>query len=224
MRDKGFRIENRRGGNCDLLNCAKCGVYSCRTGDLNKLPKNCPMQIHSEIYDKASSVYQKSEGILACNSARVEAAGYGVWPRVREIMEFSRMSGFSKLGLAFCVGLRHEAFTVSKIFEDNGFVVESVMCKTGARPKEELGISEKEKVRPGQFEAMCNPVAQAMLLNKAQTDLNVLLGLCVGHDSLFIKYSTAPITFLAVKDRVTGHNPLAAIYASHYFQSKIKIT
>lgn len=207
-----------------MLNCAKCGVYSCRIGDFNKLPKNCPMQIHSKIYDDASSVYQKSEGILACNSARVEAAGYGVWPRVREIMEFSRMSGFNKLGLAFCVGLRHEALTVSKIFESNGFVVASVICKTGSRPKEELGISEDEKVRPGQFEAMCNPVAQAMLLNKAQTDLNVLLGLCVGHDSLFIKYSAAPVTVLAVKDRVTGHNPLAAIYASHYFQSKIKIT
>ena len=69
---------------------------------------------------------------------------------------------------------------------------------------------------------MCNPAAQAMLLNKAKTDLNILVGLCVGHDTLFIKNSEAPITILAVKDRVTGHNPLAAIYASHYFASKLK--
>jgi len=207
-----------------LLNCAECGVYSCRTGDLNKLPKNCPMKTHNRVYDEASSIYRDSEGMLACNSARVEAGGYNVWPRVREVMEFARMSGFKKLGLAFCVGLRQEAQVVSKIFKENGFEVASVMCKTGARPKEELGISEEGKVRPGQFEPMCNPVAQALLLNEEKTDINVLLGLCVGHDSIFIKNSSAPITVLAVKDRVTGHNPLAAIYATHYFQSRIKIT
>ena len=41
---------------------------------------------------------------------------------------------------------------------------------------------------------------------------NVLLGLCVGHDSLFFKYTEAPCTVLAVKDRLLGHNPLAAVY------------
>jgi len=207
-----------------VVNCAKCGMYSCWKGDLEKLPQSCPMLSQIDVYEKASSAYRETAGNLACYSARVEAAGYGTWPRVREIMEFSRLAGFKKLGLAFCVGLRREALEVCKIFESNGFAVASVMCKTGSRPKEELGLREEDKVRPGQFEAMCNPVAQAILLNKAETDLNVLLGLCVGHDSLFIKYSNAPITVLAVKDRVTGHNPLAAVYATHYFQSKLKIT
>ena len=41
---------------------------------------------------------------------------------------------------------------------------------------------------------------------------NVLLGLCVGHDSLFFKYTEAPCTVLAVKDRLLGHNPMAAVY------------
>lgn len=50
------------------------------------------------------------------------------------------------------------------------------------------------------------------LSNEANTDLNILLGLCVGHDSLFIKYSKAPITVFAVKERVLVHNPLGAIY------------
>jgi uncharacterized metal-binding protein len=156
--------------------------------------------------------------------ARVESAGYRVWPRVREIMEFSRHAGFKRLGLPFCVGLRREALEVTKIFESNGFEVVSVMCKTGSRPKEELGLLDQEKVRPGRHEAMCNPIAQALILNKLKTGLNVLLGLCVGHDTLFIKYSDAPITVLAVKDRVTGHNPLAAVYATHYFEPKLKLT
>lgn len=207
-----------------MVNCAKCGVYSCWKGDLEKLPQNCPMKENMDVYEAASSAYREASGNLACHSARVEAAGYGAWPRVRETMEFSRLAGFTRLGLAFCVGLRREALETCKIFESNGFTVASVICKTGARPKEELGLRKEEKVHPGQFEAMCNPVAQAMLLNKAQTDLNVLLGLCVGHDSLFIKYSNAPVTVLAVKDRATGHNPLAAIYAAHYFQAKLKMT
>ena len=60
------------------------------------------------------------------------------------------------------------------------------------------------------------------LSNEAKTDLNILLGLCVGHDSLFIKYSEAPITIFAVKDRVLAHNPLGAIYqAESYYKDKL---
>jgi uncharacterized metal-binding protein len=206
-----------------MLNCAKCGLHLCYKGELDKLTQDCPMKGYAKTYEEAAAIYNESEGSMARNSARVEAGGYGVWPRVREIMEYARLSGFKKLGLAFCVGLRKEAFEVNKIFENNGFTVASVMCKTGSRPKEELGLLDSEKVRPGQFEAMCNPVVQALLLNNEQTDLNVLLGLCVGHDSIFIKHSEAPITVLAVKDRTTGHNPLAAIYAGHYFQSKVNL-
>jgi uncharacterized metal-binding protein len=160
-----------------MVNCAKCGIFSCYKGELNKLPANCPMRVCPEIYEKASAAYKESEssGKLACLSARVESAGYRVWPRVREIMEFSRHAGFKRLGLPFCVGLRREALEVTKIFESNGFEVVSVMCKTGSRPKEELGLLDQEKVRPGRHEAMCNPIAQALILNKLKTGLNVLL-------------------------------------------------
>jgi len=205
-----------------MLNCAKCGKYSCRKGELEQLPKECPIHDNADIYDKAVSQYRDDPMQLAVRSARIEATGYGKWPRVREIIEFAKSAGYKKLGLAFCIGLRKEAVEINRIFESSGFTMESVACKTGGRPKEELGIKNEEKVKPGEFEAMCNPAAQAMLLNKAKTELNILVGLCVGHDSLFIKNSEAPITILAVKDRVTGHNPLAAIYASYYFESKLK--
>ena len=69
---------------------------------------------------------------------------------------------------------------------------------------------------------MCNPIGQAKFLSAAKTELNILLGLCVGHDSLFIKHSDAPVTVFAVKDRVLGHNPLAAIYlAEGYYKKKL---
>ena len=79
--------------------------------------------------------------------------------------------------------------------------------------------------RPGSYEVMCNPIAQAELLNQEGTQFNICLGLCVGHDSLFYKYSKALVTTLVVKDRATGHNPAAAIYcADGYFKSRLDST
>ena len=71
---------------------------------------------------------------------------------------------------------------------------------------------------------MCNPVAQAKALERAGTEFNIVLGLCVGHDSLFFKYAHTMTTVLAVKDRVTGHNPLAAVYNSEgYFKTRLRM-
>ena len=64
------------------------------------------------------------------------------------------------------------------------------------RHREKIGLMDGEKIRPGQYESLCNPVGQAMLLNKAGTELNIVVGLCVGHDSLFFKHSGAPVTVL----------------------------
>ncbi len=81
-----------------------------------------------------------------------------------------------------------------------------------------MGVLDVQKVRPGRPEMMCNPIAQATLLNLSHTDLNILMGQCVGHDSLTIKYSEAPVTYLVAKDRVLAHNTIGAIYgANGYF-------
>jgi uncharacterized metal-binding protein len=87
-----------------------------------------------------------------------------------------------------------------------------VICKVGCVPKEELGLLDHEKIRPGHFESACNPIAQAQLLNRAGTELNIMMGLCVGHDALFLKHIEGYATVLAVKDRLLGHNPMAALY------------
>lgn len=61
---------------------------------------------------------------------------------------------------------------------------------------------------PSAQKAMCNPIAQAELLNEAGTELNIIVGLCVGHDALFIRHSKAPVTVLAAKDHVYDNAPL----------------
>ncbi|MCF8009224.1 MAG: DUF1847 domain-containing protein [Halanaerobiales bacterium] len=57
------------------------------------------------------------------------------------------------------------------------------------------------------------------LLKECETDFNIVLGHCVGHDSFFFNYSEASVTVLAAKDRVLGHNLLAVIYtADNYYR------
>jgi len=142
--------------------------------------------------------------------------------RMVEICEFAKKMGYKCLGLAFCIGMVKEAGAVEDILKAHGFEVVSVVCKAGRISKERIGIKDEEKIFQGTDEAMCNPIYQAKLLNHEKTEFNILLGVCVGHDSLFFKYAQAPTTVLAVKDRVTGHNPLAAIYLSDSYYRKIK--
>jgi len=139
--------------------------------------------------------------------------------RIEEIMEFADKMHYRRLGMAFCIGLRNEAKVVEKIFAARGFEVVSAGCKVGRVPKRFIGVARSQQIAMDREETMCNPILQAMILNDAKADFNVLLGLCVGHDSLFLKHAEAPCTVLAVKDRLLGHNPLAAVYnADSYYR------
>ncbi len=209
-----------------MVRCTDCGRFACYTGELDNLPSGdfCPMQTHNEVLVEARTKYD-DPGIrrVSQESARVEATGYCEWTRVEETMEFAERMGIQKLGIAYCIGLRREARTLANIYKQNGFEVASVCCKTGSIPKEDIGLRDDEKIRPGQYESVCNPIGQAMVLNAEGTGLNVIMGLCVGHDSLFIKHSDALVTCLVSKDRVLAHNPIGAIYTSEsYYKKKLE--
>jgi uncharacterized metal-binding protein len=204
-----------------MYTCAECARWGCDSGDESAYPANCPSRDADR--DELLDAYGEGEDReIARNAALVEAHGYCRLTRVEEIMDFARRSGFTRLGLAFCIGLQREAKVFARVLRANGFAVDSVACKNAGLPKEELGLAEEDKVSPGEFEPTCNPVGQARALARAGTELNVLLGLCVGHDSLFMKHSVAPVTVLAAKDRVLGHNPLAALYlADGYYHERL---
>ena len=154
-------------------------------------------------------------------SAEVEFEGYCQWTRVQEIMEFAHKIGARKIGIANCIGLINEARTFARILRANGFEPYAIICKVAGKAKSSIGIPKQcEEIGA----AMCNPILQARLLNEAKTDLNVVIGLCVGHDSLFYKYSEAYVTTLVTKDRVTGNNPAAALYtAGSYYKKKFGV-
>jgi uncharacterized metal-binding protein len=196
--------------------------------------KGCPTVKETELLKKANKKYDEEEtGKFAYMASLQEAACYAnrhqqpyiMQPcktRIIEICEFAGRMKYKRLGLAFCIGLAKEAKIVEDILTRHKFKVISVACKAGRTSKDLLGIKEEDKINRGVDESMCNPIFQAMLLNDMKVEFNILLGLCVGHDSLFFKYSDVPTTVLAVKDRVTGHNPLAAIYLSDSYYQKIK--
>ncbi len=217
--------------------CAACEVKNpdriCET-DNGSASKGCPTLAKKDILQAANSEYEKPDvGHFARQASRQEAACYAnrnthpyvLQPsktRLVEICEFAEKMGYKRLGLAFCGGLSREAAIVGELLLNRGFEVVSVVCKAGRSPKALLGLGKEDTIHHDEKESMCNPVFQAKLLNHEKTEFNILLGLCVGHDSLFFRYSDAPVTVLAVKDRVTGHNPLAAIYLSESYFRKIK--
>jgi uncharacterized metal-binding protein len=204
--------------------CAICGVRACSAEPGTKQPPAfCPMPVEEELLADVEQAYLEGESLrrLALESARTESAGYGRATRIEEIMDFARRIGAETLGIAHCVGLMREARLAREIFMAGGFEVYTVCCKVGSIAKEKVGLSEGEKIRPGQYEALCSPVGQAALLDKAGCQLNVLIGLCVGHDSLFFMHSQAPVTVLVAKDRVLGHNPVACLYTSHSYYRRL---
>jgi uncharacterized metal-binding protein len=218
--------------------CTKCPTSACtplikanEQPDIDKAPNFCPMKSMPEVLEKALAEYDKPEVREFARKAsvqegecyeRVPDGRRTKNPRILELIEFAQKCGYKKLGLAFCVGLANEARVLTEILENKGFEVVSVRCKVGAIPKERIGIRPEEKIEePEQWETMCNPITQAEILNAENVDLAIMLGLCIGHDTLFIRYCRVPVTVIAVKDRVTGHNPLAALYLSSSYYARL---
>jgi len=179
--------------------CALCRVKekACRLPN-GIGPDFCPTKNHKKAIEKGLEEYRKPE----CK-------------------EFARMASLQEAeGYA---GRHARAYTraLTEILKAQGFEVVSVVCKAGCTPKELIGIKDEEKVFVGKFEPMCSPIVQAMILNEEKTEFNILVGLCVGHDSLFFKYSEAFTTVFITKDRVLGHNPAAALYTSRSYYRRL---
>jgi len=156
---------------------------------------------------------------LLTTASTIEAKHYMQLTRLEEIIMFAKQLNFTKLGLAFCLGFASEAKVVAEILSKD-FSVESVCCKVMGMDKKNFDV---ENIKKERYEAICNPVGQAKVLEAAGTEFNIAMGLCVGHDAVFGMHSAVPVTTLAVKDRVLAHNPLGAIYSGYYLKNKFHI-
>jgi len=181
--------------------CAQCESKECRDG------KDCFSQT-----DNHKQLYQDSDiAEMHRAASTIEAKYYGKETRLGEVILLGKQLQYRKIGLAFCIGLSEEAKIIADILSKH-FKVVSVCCKVCGIDKKDFDLPQiSSKGR----EVMCNPAGQAQLLNEAKTQLNVICGLCVGHDAIFAKVSDTPVTTLIAKDRVLAHNPAGAIYSRY---------
>jgi len=201
--------------------CSYCPRKRCFFGDLSGAPKFCPSLSRKGLIDKAKEKLRDPENQKMAQDVARTWKDYGKLTRIEETVLYARLRGYKKLGLAFCIGLSGEAELLTNLFLNEGFEVVSVCCMCGALSSDDVALPDEDKIVPGSRQPMCNPIGQAAVLDAEGCELNILLGLCVGDDTLFIKHSEAPVTVLAVKDRVLAHNPLGALYTSRHIYTRL---
>ena len=207
----------------DYPRCDRCGGNECQRGE-EIINPNCPILrenideieiVSRYLKEKIVPIYRIASKIEKETYREINGAITPIRPRIAEVIAFCKELGFERVGVAFCAGLIWEAGRICEILEKSSLEVASVMCKCFSVEKEELGIPRESYIRGGK-EKGCNPLMQAEMLNRAGTELNFIVGLCIGHDILFTQHSEAPVTTLVVKDRMSGHNTIAPLYSSYF--------
>jgi len=195
--------------------CVHCKSRRCAATDKDgPIPSSCPTEVYADLIKETTERYHLVENkaviqgwykmmsrILDPHNPREKLS----WTRVDEIMEYATIRGMKRIGIATCYALLFESELLSDILEANGFEVLSVSCLCGEVNPQDAGLDGN---------IFCNPILQAEVLNREKTDLNIMVGLCIGHDILFLRHCTGETTPLIIKDRALGHNPVAALYMS----------
>jgi len=174
------------------VECADCSSYMCRTGTVEAAPDNCPMREEYPPFDELYTTDHRKR--FAYEAALVESAGYCRWTRLQEVGEFAKRMGYTKLGIIHCPDTAREAGRVSSLLADYG--IETLLPP----------LSDH-----------CSPIEQARWLEDNGSEFNVVAGMCVGHDSLFVRHSRVPVTSLIVRDLRLRHNPAVALYTSRSY-------
>ena len=196
--------------------CSECTSRTCYTGE-GQRPADCP-----ELSAAKSQAGGGTEDFaLAAQTDRPS--------RLSEIIAYARYANVKRIGIACCVGLHDELRVVGNLLQKEEFEVFSVMCKSGGLLKSAVGVPRGYRITThtgyGVGIVACNPVAQALVLEKEGTDLNLIVGLCAGHDSIFMKHSAAPVVTFIAKDRTNGHNPASVLcnyYGDTFFGRSVK--
>jgi uncharacterized metal-binding protein len=203
------KIIKRSDNKMDLIySCSICESKPCIKGG-NNFPKQCPTVLQSKIAIESKDIYIENKIInnimkISDTLPRNEIKEYR--SRFDEIILFIKEMRINKLGVAFCTGLSDEAGKFIELFKNEEIKIIPVCCRVGAVDKNEIGIKKSDH-----FISTCNPITQAEILNSEKTDLNIVIGLCVGHDVIFNKYIKGLTTTLIVKDRKYNNCPVKAL-------------
>lgn len=194
------------------LSCIDCALSGCERREKAR-PALCPtneFELQNEQWLLERFDEEENRRVIEAASVSVHTAVDLKLSHMEEIVIFARELGAKKIGIASCISLASEARAAAKVLRSHGFEVMGAICKIGSITYGDLGI---DVGRRGPGTVVCNPMYQAKVLNDAQTDLNVVMGLCAGHDSLFFKYSDALCTVLTAKDFKFDHYSVRALRA-----------
>jgi uncharacterized metal-binding protein len=120
--------------------------------------------------------------------------------RIVEIRNYAKLAGFKRIGIANCISLQKETNQLKEMLSDD-FEVHTIDCRCGRLAASEYLGNDVKGI-------MCNPAGQAAFLEENNTELNIVMGLCIGHDMMFTSKSKTPSTTLIVKDREHKYNPI----------------
>lgn len=179
-----------------MAQCAACFEQLCVGGE--KQTKDfCPAHLYPEIFKEAEKIYiQDAETrAMARNAAIMESRGYIVWPRLKDIIEFSKSRKHKKTALLFCPDLWREARKTSRILSENGFTVFSRVC----------GIGKSTPQAAEEYAAELNALSPEIVINA---------GLCVPFEARIIKLSKSPVSTFISRDKEFNNHPAAIVYRS----------
>ena len=173
------------------------------------MPTTCPTRTHAETASDVSGYGSEDRRSLMRAADETPVAPDGrLRNRVEELAHYARRRGMKRIGVAFCVSLLRESQRLARLLAAEGLETELVCCRVGAVDYSRIDL---RKAHPERFAAICNPVAQAKLLNERKVDLVAQVGLCLGHDLVLQEECDAPVTTLVVKDRALDHHPVRAL-------------
>lgn len=192
------------------VSCVDCAIGNCEQRDAEH-PSYCPTnEFRLEDHPRLMSQLEDET-----NRRIIESAAYSAHVGHREKLNhleetilFARKLGVRKIGIAACISLAAEARVTAKILRAQGFEAVGAICKIGCITFGDLDVPPDER---GPEAVLCNPLYQAEVLNEQQTDLNVVIGLCTGHDALFLRHAEAPCTVLTAKDFKFDHCSIRAL-------------
>lgn len=185
--------------------CEQCNSKPCNRG-WDKYPTGCPTKNEPELISKATEPLAENEKIRRIYDAYArlhEDNAIFLKNRMELTCRFLYYYGAKTVGVAPCGILIKSAGRFAAMLREMGITPYVVGCKVGAMTPESVGIQTDDET----WFTICNPLAQAELMNVQKTDFNVSFGLCVGHDTIFEMLSDAPVTTLVTKDMVTNNNP-----------------
>lgn len=189
------------------LHCI-CKPKGCRHG----VPDYCVAHDYRDEIDRARQQYSTPDNLAIYEAASIVGSkNDGFRPRIEEALDFCAQLKLTRIGFAACNAFESELALLRALFTERGFEVVAVACQIGRVTAEQRGTPHLAEYT----NANCNPIAQAEILNAEGTELNFIVGLCMGHDILFTRHSNAPVSTLIVKDRMMGNNPAAALYGYH---------